>query len=278
MKKLITVLLAVAFFMGFTATASAQTITLSENVTSDHDHAVSSYVYECPASLSLNYDYYIPVDVDIKPGACPNPLNLKKKGVLPTAILGSMDLDVTYLDPASIRLMEVPPLRFAYEDVATPFHTPTGKGDCLQDCTSEEKDGYIDLTLKFDAQKVVAALIEEFGDVAHKDCVVLTITGKLSNGSLIQGEDVVSIHFDTPYLGAGFGDGLAVDFDSYGLWGYDGTSWMSLAGWNPEGNMEVWTGGLAVDFGSYGLWNYDGSSWTSLTGWNPEDIIDVDLY
>jgi hypothetical protein len=67
-----------------------------------------------------------------------------------------------------------------------------------------------------------------------------------------------------------YGGGLAADFDSFGLWYYDGSSWTSLAGWNPDGNMVAWTGGLAVDFGaSYGLWNYDGSSWSSLAGWNP---------
>jgi hypothetical protein len=59
---------------------------------------------------------------------------------------------------------------------------------------------------------------------------------------------------------------------------YNGSSWISLAGWNPE-DMEAWANGLAVDFGaSYGLWNYDGSSWTSLAGWDPEGMIDVDLY
>ena len=69
------------------------------------------------------------------------------------------------------------------------------------------------------------------------------------------------------------GDELAVDFGTNGLWHYDGTEWTNLAGWNPDGNMESWTGGLAVDFGApYGLWNYDGSSWSSLAGWNPGDI------
>ena len=55
MKKFITVLLAVAFFMGFTATASAQAITFSENVTFDHVHAVTSWVYDCPESLNYTF-------------------------------------------------------------------------------------------------------------------------------------------------------------------------------------------------------------------------------
>jgi hypothetical protein len=74
------------------------------------------------------------------------------------------------------------------------------------------------------------------------------------------------------------GTGLAVDFDTYGLWYCDGAKWASLTSWNPE-DMEAWGTSLSVDFGaSYGLWNYDGSSWSSLAGWNPEDMIDVDLY
>ena len=73
-------------------------------------------------------------------------------------------------------------------------------------------------------------------------------------------------------VNGGLGDELAVDFATYGLWHYDGSSWTSLAGWNPDGMVD-WTGGLAVDFDTYGSWNYDGTTWTQLAGWNPEDGI-----
>ena len=69
-----------------------------------------------------------------------------------------------------------------------------------------------------------------------------------------------------------FCDELAVDFSANGLWHYDGSSWTSLAGWNPDGMVD-WTGGLAVDFDTYGAWNYDGTTWSQLAGWNPEDGI-----
>ena len=68
--------------------------------------------------------------------------------------------------------------------------------------------------------------------------------------------------------GSTVSDELAVDFGAYGLWHYDGTTWTSLAAWDPEG-IETWASGLAVDFGTFGLWNYDGSSWANLAGWNP---------
>ena len=58
--------------------------------------------------------------IDIKPQSCPNPLNVKKKGVLPVAILGTADFDVNEVDPATVELEGVAPLRWDWEDVATP--------------------------------------------------------------------------------------------------------------------------------------------------------------
>jgi len=132
------------------------------------------------------------VPVDIRPTSCPNPLNLGEQGVLPVAILGTSSFDVTKVDPASVRLEGVAPLRSGLEDVATPFTPFTGKKDCLRDCTTSGPDGFLDLTLKFDAQAVVAAL----GSVTDGECRVLKLTGKLKSafgGTPITGEDVVII-------------------------------------------------------------------------------------
>jgi len=124
---------------------------------------------------------YLPVNIDIKPQSCPNPFNVKSKGVFPVAILGTEDFDVTQVDPASIRLEGVAPLRWALEDVATP------KEDDI--CNPAGEDGYTDLTLKFKTQEVVAAL----GDVSDGDVLVLTLTGNLLGGTSIVGEDVILI-------------------------------------------------------------------------------------
>ncbi|MHC4648611.1 MAG: hypothetical protein ACYTBJ_24405, partial [Planctomycetota bacterium] len=44
----------------------------------------------------ITYDVTpVQVAVDIKPGSCPNPLNLASRGVLPVAVLGSEDFDVS---------------------------------------------------------------------------------------------------------------------------------------------------------------------------------------
>jgi hypothetical protein len=145
-----------------------------------------------------------PVPVDIKPGSCPNPLNVKSRGVLPVAILGTSDLDVTTIDPASIRLHGVAPLRSGFADVATPFDDSTENGDCL-DCTTDGPDGFIDLTLKFDSQELVTALgevtdgeclVTTFGEVTDGECLELELTGNLDEefgGAPIEGRDVVVI-------------------------------------------------------------------------------------
>jgi hypothetical protein len=123
--------------------------------------------------------------VDIKPGSCPNPLNVKSQGVLPAAILGTDTLDVTTIDPASVRLAGVEPLRWAIEDVATPM--ADSAEDC--ECTTEGPDGYDDLTLKFDTQAIVAAL----GDVEDGAELELTLTGALYDGTPIEGSDCIRV-------------------------------------------------------------------------------------
>lgn len=133
----------------------------------------------------------IEVPVDIKPQSCPNPLNVGSKGVLPVAILGTDDFDVTQVDVSTIQLEGVSPLRWEYEDVATPYEPYTGK-ESSDDCTIEGPDLYMDLTLKFDLQEIVAAL----GDVEDGDVLVLQLTGNLLpdfGGTPIVGEDVVVI-------------------------------------------------------------------------------------
>jgi len=130
----------------------------------------------------------INVPLDIKPTSCPNPVNLKSKGVLPVAILGTEDFDVAEIDPVTVLLEGVAPLRWALEDVATPYEPYTGKEDCM-DCDEYGPDGYNDLTFKFDKEEIIAAL----GEVEDGDCLVLTIQGELFDGISIYGEDVIKV-------------------------------------------------------------------------------------
>ena len=139
------------------------------------------------------------VVVDIKPESCPNPLNIKSKGVLPVAVLGTGDFGVIMIDPATIGLSRegvvdgdgrpiiVSPLRWASEDVATPF-----EGE-LCDCDTLGPDGYLDLTLKFSTPELVGKL--ELDEVAG-ETIPLTLTGSLKeefSGTPIRGEDCISV-------------------------------------------------------------------------------------
>jgi len=125
------------------------------------------------------------VFIDIKPQSCPNPVNIKSKGVLPVAVLGTEDFDVTAIDPASIRLEGIAPIRSSVEDVSTPYVNP--QDEC--DCTIEGEDGFADLTLKFDTQEIVGVI----GEVTDGETLVLTLTGELFDGISIEGKDCIIV-------------------------------------------------------------------------------------
>jgi len=126
--------------------------------------------------------------VDIHPMSCPNPINVDHNGVVPIAILGTADFDVTQIAPATVRLEGVAPLRWAYEDVSTPHERNTTVVDAY-DCNTLGPDGYVDLTLKFEQQELAAAL----GTVNDQDVMVLHLTGQLQDGTPFEGDDVVII-------------------------------------------------------------------------------------
>jgi streptogramin lyase len=131
------------------------------------------------------------MEIDIKPGSCPNPFDTKSKGVLPVAVLGTEDFDVTAIDPDTIQLTRegyevgVFPLRWSYEDVATPF-----EGEPCE-CHELNDDGYLDLSLKFDTQEVKDTL-ELKAEVGNT--IPLLITGNLmedAGGTPIEGADCI---------------------------------------------------------------------------------------
>lgn len=115
----------------------------------------------------------INVNVDIMPNDT-NTVNLKSKGVLPVAILGSADFDVAEIYAASVKIGDIciskkgNKLQFAYEDV--------------------NFDGYIDAVFKFS----ITALVSE-GELVSST-TSLTITGQLLNdGGEFEGTDNIII-------------------------------------------------------------------------------------
>ena len=147
-------------------------------VTWASNYAPSGVFYD-----NINFDAApLSVSLDIKPGGCPNPINLRSRGVLPVALLGVDGFDVNGIDVDSLRLEGVAPIRSSYEDVAGPF-----AGD-LCGCTEAGPDGLLDLMLHFDSQEIVDAIAPlESGDR------VLTLTGFLLDGTEIEGQDCIIV-------------------------------------------------------------------------------------
>ena len=90
---------------------------------------------------------------------------------------------VTTIVPTFVRLAGVEPLRSGYEDVGRPVWD---SNDC--NCVEAGPDGFLDLTLKFETQRIVEAV----GDVNDGDVLVLTLTGVLYD----------PIPYETPIEGA----------------------------------------------------------------------------
>jgi hypothetical protein len=123
----------------------------------------------------------ISVKLDVKPEGCPNPLFAGSKGVLPVAVVGTVDFDVNDIDVSTLRLEGIAPVNYGYEDVATPY-----TGD-LCGCTESGADGVLDLTLKFDSELIASAI----GFYTDSGDQVLTLTGNLLDGRPIEGLDCV---------------------------------------------------------------------------------------
>jgi len=120
-----------------------------------------AYITVLPAIVDVD------IDIDIKPCSDPNSVNLKSKGVLPVAILGTGAFDVTDVDLQTVELDGVSPIRYSFEDVCP-------------------EDGYLDLILHFSVPTLADASWDE-------DTTEATLTGETYGGTPIVGTDSVRI-------------------------------------------------------------------------------------
>ncbi len=126
----------------------------------------------------------LPVSFDVKPGSCTNPFNPKSKGVVPALVMGSAEVDVNDVNVSTLRLEGlVSPVKVKFADVGS---TSDG-GD--SPCHDVYQDGLEDMLLKFSAQDIAAVL----GPAEKGDVVTLQLTGRLFDGTVITGEDVIAI-------------------------------------------------------------------------------------
>jgi len=171
------------------------TITVPEGTTcGDYTFTVSA-VDEAGVSygdqeVTIHVPCVIPVSVDIKPGSCPNAFNRGEKGVLPVAILGSDMVDVSEIDPETVLLEGVAPIRWSIGDTGAPVPCD---GECEPcECWQGYPDGFPDLNLKF-ASPAIAATSAVTGATVKGDPVPLAITGELLDGTPITGGDCLWI-------------------------------------------------------------------------------------
>jgi hypothetical protein len=188
---------------------AAGTYTLVLDIENICDSVLDSHVGIDAAAIDGGY-----VQVDIKPGSCPNPLNPKSKGVVPVAIVATEDFDPTTVDVGSILLNgDVVPVNAEMIDSTQPGDYDPA--DCY-DCFNEEDhynadlwigdpedgvpgqdgdpDTYIgdcmyDLVLYFDTQE----LVDSIGSAAKGACLELTLTGETETGGAIEGSDSVVV-------------------------------------------------------------------------------------
>jgi hypothetical protein len=137
------------------------------------------------------------VALDIKPGSCPNPFNIKlfdwasgekpnKGGVLPVAVLGSATFDVTQVDLSSLRLEGVAPLAKGGPKITDVAGPAPGSGMCA--CTTAGPDGYPDLMMRFQSQAIAEAIAPGYeGDRE------LTLTGYYLDGIPFEAKDCIVV-------------------------------------------------------------------------------------
>ena len=133
------------------------------------------------AYAASNYARAIRVAVEVEPGSCDNPFNPKRQGILPTFLLGGVDLDVRKVDVASLRLAGAKAVRTTILDAE-------GAGGDLN-CANPSPDGFEDLWVAFQAAEMAASL----GPAARGDTANLALTGQLADGTPIEGRCFVRI-------------------------------------------------------------------------------------
>ena len=116
----------------------------------------------------------IPVEIDIKPGSDPNPINQGSNGLIPVAIMGSDTFDATSVEPESVEL--------GGASVAV-----RGKGNSMANVEDVNGDGLLDLVVQVETEAaglwtsgtvVLTATTYYHEDIIGSDEVVIVPEGK----------------------------------------------------------------------------------------------------
>ncbi|MHC5010037.1 MAG: hypothetical protein ACYTG6_03685 [Planctomycetota bacterium] len=150
----------------------------------EREFAVGHYNVAVDLAVTVG-NVAVPVAVDVLPGACPNPYPLRSRGMLPVAVLGGPDIDVRAIDPSSVRLHGVAPVRWRFDDVSGPASPADGPDACPLGVA----DGAEDLLLMFDRRELSPAL----GEAARGDLMVLDLAAETLDGVPLEGADRIML-------------------------------------------------------------------------------------
>lgn len=136
--------------------------------------------------------------LDIRPERCPNRFNVRGRGRLRVALLGTASFDVNAVDTASLELVRADGLggsaspldgrhrhRIRVHDVGTPVD-----GDPC-DCRDTGRDGVPDLVIKFFMADIATNL--DLGNLPRRETVELTLHGRLLDGTPFSASDCITI-------------------------------------------------------------------------------------
>ena len=126
---------------------------------------VLSIVLLMIAGFAITFSASAYESIDIKPGSCPNSINLKSKGVVPVAVLTTGSFDAATVDPETVLLDTVPAVKWAMDDV--------------------DGDGDLDLVLHFSTQALAG--------VWNASTTVAELTGETYGGQPFSGWSSVNI-------------------------------------------------------------------------------------
>jgi hypothetical protein len=132
------------------------------------------------------------LELDIKPGSCPNPLQVTQNGVTPVSLLGTLGFDVADVDTTTLMLgradglgSKIAPTRLTYSDTGTPL------ADNGCDCHTLTGDGITDLSLKFESQAMASSFA--LAGVADMSYLTLELTGLLLDGTPFVARDCIRV-------------------------------------------------------------------------------------
>jgi hypothetical protein len=118
------------------------------------------------------YAATLTVDLDIKPGSDPNPINPSENGVTPVAILGSASFDVVGVDAMTLAFGR---------DGAAPAHDLSDPAEFADHLEDVDADGFLDLVSHFRIEETGI----EFGDM------VACLSGETLDATPFEGCDVI---------------------------------------------------------------------------------------